>query len=173
MKNLGLFSLLLLATLFLGTAFKPVAEAKINWMTIEQAAEASKKKPRKVIVDVYTDWCGWCKRMDKDTFDNPEVAKYVNENFYAVKFNAEGADNVIFRDKVYKFNPGYKSHDLAVEWLGGQMGYPTIVYLDEKHNKIAAVPGYFKADQMTKLLRYMKDEQYKKNVKLQDYLEKN
>ena len=64
-------------------------EAQIKWMTFEQMQEAQKKQPRKVIIDMYTDWCGWCKRMDKNTFEHPVIAAYMNENFYAIKFNAE------------------------------------------------------------------------------------
>uniref|UniRef100_A0A3Q2YUK7 Spermatogenesis-associated protein 20-like TRX domain-containing protein n=1 Tax=Hippocampus comes TaxID=109280 RepID=A0A3Q2YUK7_HIPCM len=49
---------------------------------------------KKVFIDIYTDWCGWCKKMDKDTFQNPEVAAYMNENFLMVKMDAEGKDPI-------------------------------------------------------------------------------
>ena len=52
-------------------------------------------------MDVYTDWCGWCKRMDATTFENPAIAKYMSENFYCVKFNAESQKEVTFKGQKY------------------------------------------------------------------------
>ena len=141
---------------------EPSGEEKIEWLTIEEAAERAKKHPRKIIVDVYTNWCGWCKRMDKATFGDAAVAKYVSEHFYAVKFNAESPDNVIFKDEVYRFNPQNKANDLAVKWLQGQMGYPTIVYLDEKLNTIQAMGGYKGPEEYPAILEYFKTNAYKK-----------
>lgn len=118
------------------------ADAKIEWVSVEQLPELQKKQKRKVMVDVYTDWCGWCKVMDRKTFSDACVIEYVNKNFYAVKFNAEGDKNIIFYDKVYKFNSGIGMHDLAAKWLGPRAGFPTIAYLNEKGELIKAVPGY-------------------------------
>lgn len=127
-------------------------ESKINWVSIEKIQELQKKQPRKVMVDVYTDWCGWCKVMDRKTFSNQEVIDYVNKNFYAVKFNAEGTSNVIYYDKVYKFNSGANVHELAIKWLGARMGFPTIAYLDEKGELIEAQPGYKDPQQLKDVL---------------------
>ncbi len=149
---------------------KPQA-ATIEWLTIEEAAKRNKTNPRKILVDVYTDWCGWCKKMDKTTFANPEVAEYVNKNFYAVKFNAEGTENIIFNNKVYKYNKGKEVHDLAVNLLKGQMGYPTVAYLNEKLELIMPIPGYFNAQDYQKVLSYINDGQYKKQP-LDKYLGK-
>ena len=52
----------------------------VKWMTFEEAIEAQKTEPRLVFVDVYTDWCGWCKKMDAGTFNQSDVAKLLNEN---------------------------------------------------------------------------------------------
>lgn len=61
----------------------------IKWMGFNEAIEACKKEPKMIFIDVFTDWCGWCKRMDATTFKNPVIAKYMNDKFYAVKFDAE------------------------------------------------------------------------------------
>ena len=58
------------------------SDKEITWLNFEQVAELNKKNPRKVIVEVYTDWCGWCKKMDKTTFQHPEIIKYINQNYY-------------------------------------------------------------------------------------------
>ena len=75
---------------------------KVNWITIEKAQELQKKVPKNIIMDVYTNWCGPCKLMDKYTFQNPDVANYLNDNFYSVKFNAEGDEKVIFKGRNFK-----------------------------------------------------------------------
>ena len=67
---------------------------EINWMTLDEAVEAQKTTPKKIMMDAYTIWCGPCKMLDKNTFHNKDVADYVNKNYYAVKFNAEGNENV-------------------------------------------------------------------------------
>ena len=148
------------------TAAKPAE--KIKWMTIEQAAERIKQEPRKVVIDVYTDWCGWCKKMDKDTFTDPEVAALVNKHYYAVKLDAEGKDPITLNGHTYTFKPEYRSHELAVALLQGQMSYPTTVYLDEKFNMLAPVPGYLDAKNFSKILRYF-GENHHKQMNFQEY----
>jgi thioredoxin-related protein len=149
------------------------AEGGIQWLTVEEMEKAQKKEKRKVVVDVYTDWCGWCKQMDKATFADPKVAEYINKNFYAVKFNAEGYENIIFQDRVYKFVPSRKSHELANEWMGGAMSYPTTVYLDEKLRLIGSVPGFFPAQTYTKVLQFFEEGVYKKkDISLEAYISK-
>jgi thioredoxin-related protein len=135
----------------------------INWLTIEEAEEANKKEPRKIIVDVYTDWCGWCKKMDKSTFQNEKIAEYVNANFYAVKFNAEQRDSLVFRNSKFKFvsqgKRGY--HELAAALLQGKMSYPSIVYLDEELNMIQPIPGYMDAKQFETVINYFAGNHHK------------
>ncbi len=134
----------------------------IEWISFEEAEKRSKKKPRKIFIDVYTDWCGWCKKMDSDTFSNPEIAKYVNQNFYAVKFNAEGKEPITLNGKTYTLAPGNKTHQLAIELLNGRLGYPTTVYLDEKFNMLSAQPGYLTVEQLDKILHFYGDNNHKK-----------
>jgi len=115
------------------------ADGKIYWMDIETAEKKMKENPKKIMIDAYTSWCGWCKRMDKDTFANPEVVKLVNENFYAVKFNTEKRDPVKFKGKVYEYDPkiGRKgTNTLAKVLLKGRLSYPTISFLDAVYSII-------------------------------------
>lgn len=140
---------------------KPVAE-KVQWLTIEQAAEKMKQEPRKIMVDVYTDWCGWCKKMDKNTFTDPEVAAIINKHYYAVKLDAEGEKPITLKGHTFKFKPEYKAHELAVALLNGQMSFPTTVYLDEQMNMLTPVPGYLDAKSITPILRYFGEDHHKK-----------
>ena len=74
---------------------------EINWLSVEEAVALQKKEPRAIMMDVYTTWCGPCKMLDRNTFKNPDVIEYINANYYAVKFNAEGDETVNFKDKTY------------------------------------------------------------------------
>jgi thioredoxin-related protein len=131
-------------------------KAKINWMTIDQAFEAIKKEPRKIVIDVYTDWCGWCKVMDKNTFSDEKVINFVNKKYYAVKLNAEAAGEVRIGDKKYTYP------QLAAELMQGKMSYPTIVYLDEKFSMIQPIPGYQDAKAFHQVITFLGDNHYKK-----------
>lgn len=137
------------------------SDKEIHWMTMDEVQVAMKKKPKKVFVDVYTDWCGWCKVMDKKTFSNPEVIKYVNQNFYAVKFNAEQKDSLRFNGKMYGFSPEMRANTLAVELLNGQLSYPTSVVLEENFANPQAIPGYLDVKTIEKILKYIAGNVYK------------
>lgn len=140
------------------------SQSKINWMDFEQAIEANEQEPRKILIDVYTDWCGWCKRMDASTFSDPQVVDYVNKHFYAIKLNAEKAAPITLKDKEYKVDSNLGrngTHTLAVELLNGKMSYPTIVYLDDRFNMLSPVPGYMSAKDIEKVLRFFAEDIYK------------
>jgi thioredoxin-related protein len=143
----------------------------IKWITIDEALKQNKAKPKKIIIDVYTDWCGWCKRMDKDTYANSVIVKYINDNYYAVKFNAEQRGPVSFKNKIYNFQAqgGRGVHEFAYMLLNGQMGYPSTAFINTDLQVIGAVSGYKDPDNMDILLRYIKEEKYKTGVTLQQY----
>jgi thioredoxin-related protein len=137
---------------------------KIHWMSLEEAYIAVQKEPRKIVIDVFTGWCGWCKVMDQKTFSEAKVAEYVNKNFYAVKLDAEQKEDITLGSQKYSFvvqgQGGY--HQAAAGLMGGKMSYPTIVYLDEKFNLIQAVPGYQDAKQFHQIITFFGDNFYKK-----------
>lgn len=165
MKNLGYLLIVVLLA-----SFKPIPKEvanKINWVTIEEAIALQKTAPKKIIMDVYTNWCGPCKMLDKNTFQNEDVANYVNEHFYAVKFNAEGNDNVIYKDKTYG-NPNYdatkanrrnSAHEFS-RYLKVN-AYPTMVFFDEEANYITPVTGYLKPQQLELYLKLFQSDKHK------------
>ncbi len=163
-QNIMFSALLGTAVLVLGMAFsfRPAA-SNVQWITFEEAVERSKTEKKKIFVDVYTDWCGWCKVMDKNTFNNPEIARYLNENFYPVKFNAEQREDITFRDYTFKFVPsgGRGYHELAASLLNNKLSYPTVVFLDEDFNMIQPLPGYQKPHQFEKIVKFIGGNHFK------------
>jgi thioredoxin-related protein len=145
------------------TAKKIVAETisdkEINWLSIDQVQEKMKKTPKKVYVDVYTGWCGWCKVMDQKTFSNPGVISYLNKNFYAVKFDAEQVDSVHFLGNHYGLEG--RTNQFAIQLLRGQMSYPTTVILEENFQNPQIIPGYLEVKTIEPILKYFGDNLYK------------
>jgi thioredoxin-related protein len=123
---------------------------EINWLSITEAYKMNQQEPRKIFVDVYTNWCGWCKKMDKETFSNPEVVEIVNEKFYAVKLNAENTEPIIMA--------GDTTTAQMIARSMGVTGYPTIVYIKEDFKTIQPVSGYQNAskfkDTLEKILEW-------------------
>ena len=140
----------------------------VQWLSFEDAVSSNTNSPKKIFIDMYTNWCGWCKRMDATTFTNPQVAAYMNEHFYSVKLNAETKDSIFFKDKYFQYKPEYKSNELAAIMMNGQMSYPTSVYLDGESNLIGPVPGYLTAEQFLPILKYFAEDFYK-TISWDDY----
>ncbi|MFY7829913.1 MAG: thioredoxin family protein [Flectobacillus sp.] len=136
------------------------SKPKINWMTLEQAFQAIQKEPRKIVIDVYTGWCGWCKVMDQKTFTDPKVIEFINQKYYAVKLDAEQKEDITIGTQKFVWQNGY--NQAGVQLLQGKMSFPTIVYLDEKFNMIQPVPGYQDALQFHQIITYFGDNHYKK-----------
>jgi thioredoxin-related protein len=136
--------------------------SKVKWHTIEEAEKLNQQQPRKIMIDVYTDWCGWCKKMDKETFNHPVIADYINQYFYPVKLDAESKEEIVFNGTTYKFVAqgarGY--HELAAGLLNGKMSYPSIAYMNEKKELLGAIPGYYTPDRIEPLLNYIVEEKY-------------
>lgn len=138
---------------------------RIDWMSWEQAIEKAKSDKKKILVDVYTQSCVWCKRMDQQTFSRPELAAYINANFYPVKFDAQQKKDITYRNKVYRYEKidgGKGHHELAAEIMSGSMSYPTIVFLDEEQNVIQAIVGFKTAEQFEMIASYFATDSYMK-----------
>src|SRR4051812_31015754 len=83
---------------------------KIHWISLQELNEQYYKNPKPILIDVYTEWCGWCKQMDRTTYQNSKLAAYVNEKYYAVKFDAESNDTVFFNKQKFAYNPAVRAN---------------------------------------------------------------
>jgi thioredoxin-related protein len=143
-----------------------VQAQKINWMTMNEALEAQKKTPKKIFMDVFTTWCGPCKLLDKNTFSNPDVIAYINKNYYAVKFNAEGTESITFEDFTYT-NPNYQEGRKgrnSTHFFADALklrGYPSLVFFEENGKLIQAIPGYKTPQQLEIYLKMIFTDEYK------------
>lgn len=172
--GLGIAAVIVIAQSFMNT-WQPVTDepkSPVNWVTFSEAVALQKKNPKPIMVDVYTSWCGPCRMMSANTFGNATIAKYLNDNFYSVKFNAETFDSVSFNGYTFKNNnaPGTNrpAHDFAVSILDGKLVYPSIVFLNEQIQRIQVVTGYYQPTQFEPLMKYFGSGKYK-DTKYEDF----
>ena len=175
MKKIFVFILSLISV---SCAFSQnVPTKQITWMSWQEAMSQREKFiaenkqaliegnvfPKKVFIDVYTSWCGWCKKMDASTFIDPVVADYMNTNFYAVKMDGEMKDTILFNNHSFT-NPApgvnRSAHTLPASLLDYKLSYPTYILLDENLSRIAIYPGYKTAEDLLAILLFFKTNQH-------------
>lgn len=142
---------------------------EMRWYTIEEVIQIKKDNPnddKAVFIDVYTDWCGWCKRMDATTFKDERVQEILSSEYYPVKFDGEARRDIEFQETVFKYvasgRRGY--HELAAALLQGKMSYPTVVFLDANMNMIQPLPGFRQANEILPILHYIGKEVYQEKA---------
>src|SRR5262245_30768081 len=151
-------ALLLLVLLSLAP---PVRAGGVTWIGWNEGLAAAAGSGKPIIVDVYTDWCGWCKRMDRDTYASAEVSDYVNRHFVMVRLNAESSQRV-----------SYVGRSLTARALAGGFnvtGYPTTIFLRPNGDHMVNVPGYLAPDKFLKLAHYIGDGALDRGVKWEEY----
>lgn len=164
-------AIIFLFTIFLfGTIY---AQNGVNWMTWDQAVAANNKEPKLIFVDTYTDWCGWCKKMDATTFSHPVIAAYMNKYYYAVKMDAEMKDTIQFNGYTF-VNPRPEvkrsTHQLAASLLDNKLSYPSFIFLNSKFERMQILPGYKTAKQFEPIIRYFV-EGAQQGILYEDYME--
>ncbi len=152
--------------------FGQISTGQVNWITFEEAETKFQTEKRKIFVDVYTDWCGWCKKMDASTFQEDLIGEYLNDHYYSIKFNAEQKEDITFNGRTYKYvkygKRGY--HELALEILKGKLSYPSIVFMDEELTVIQPIEGYKGPERFKKIMTYFARDLHK-SVPWKSYLQ--
>lgn len=158
----GLILLVLLMVNFMVIAQNN--STKINWISFDELELAYAANPKPILVDVYTDWCGWCKKMDKDTYQNTKLVNYVNDKYYAVKFNAESKDSVRFNGKTYLYDKRNKINELAIYLTFGRLEFPHTVFLSTLDGRPAPLSGYLKPADMEGPVKFFGELAYGKQT---------
>jgi thioredoxin-related protein len=166
-KYLFIISLSLISKISFSQEIVP--PSLVKWYTLEEAMKLAESNPRPIMLDIYTDWCSWCKFMMKTTFANKGIADYINNNYYPARFDAETFDTITFKGQKY-FNRkigNRPSHDLASLLLDGNLSYPSLVFFDLEKNK-TIIPGYKEAKDIEPILVYFA-ENVNKSASLDDF----
>jgi thioredoxin-related protein len=122
----------------------------IEWLDFETAIDRNQLEKKFIFIDMYTDWCGYCKKMDATTFRDPSVINFIDQNFYAVKMNPEAKIAIAYKEVLYE-QKAYGSkfyNELAVNLLSGKMAFPSFVILNKKEVKRGVIAGYQTANQL-------------------------
>ena len=137
----------------------------VKWLSFDELEEAMKKNPKKILVDIYTDWCVYCRMLDDKTLQNKEIADFLNTYFYCVKLNAEKSGKVNFNDETYQLlsHDGAAMHELSIALYGksDEVAYPALILLNENYEILFRHVGYIKSKELSPLLEFLGKDIYK------------
>lgn len=154
-------AVLIMLAIAQGSSAQGVARKDMAWISLAEAENAASNAPRPVLIDLYTDWCGWCKQMDKKTYKNEKVIRYLQDKYYSVKLDAETKQSMYWKGKEYKFNGQYKTNEIALFFTGGQLSYPTTVIIPAPGEDPQPIPGYLEPKDLELIVKYFGDGAYK------------
>lgn len=155
------YALLFLLFGFSTVKVTPTSHEKLDWLNMGDLSQKMKENPRPVLIDLYTNWCNWCKVMDDGTYRNHQVVDYIKSHFYAVKLDAQAKEVVDWKHRTYGYNPGYQVNDFALFVTEGNPGFPTTVIVPDEKSSPLVVPGYLDATEIEPVLKYFGEGAYK------------
>jgi len=161
MKQSKIFAIVLVVLFSINTFAKGPDDSKIKWYSFDEGLKKSIELKKKIIMDVYTDWCVWCKKMDNATYSNLNVVSYLRDNYIAIKLDAESKKKISYQGKELT----EQEFSRAV----GVTGYPATVFFDNAANLITVVPGYIESKDFLNIITFLGEDIYK-SKSYEDYL---
>lgn len=154
---------ILVAFLFILCSFKVTLTAhdKLQWMNMSELKQKMKLESKPALIDLYTNWCYWCKVMDKKTYTNAKVIAYIKDHFYPVKVDAETKEIIEWKNKLYSYNSNYKVNDFTMYATSGQPGFPTTVIFTDDYSDPISIQGFLEPREMEPILKYFGEGAYK------------
>ena len=169
-KKLIIFTLTAIVALVLTSCSdekKPAANIDmsgiVDWQSLAKGLEISKKEGKPLIIYFYTDWCTYCKQMESEIFRDREITDWMNEHYVSVKVNPEKETEkiTIMGDKITPME--------LMGYMGGK-GFPATVFWDKNGKPVTTFPGYMPRDDFLPLIKYMHEEYYNQDIRLDDYI---
>ncbi len=158
-----------LITLIVFYTYSALQSAELSKSNFKNGYAKALKEKKPIVIDLYTDWCHWCKVMEKKTFNDPEIKKQLNDEFVFIQLNPDNSkETVSFLHDQGEFKGSVNEFTQALRVTG----YPSMVFMDKTGKVVTVIPGYIPKETFAPLLNYMKSECYSKKVNLQDYLDK-
>ena len=151
---------LVTVVLFLAAASGTLLAGGPKWRTFDAGLAEARMTHKKVLVDVYTDWCKWCKKLDADTYSNSKVLAYLEKTYVPVKMNGEGMGKVAYKE--------LKGTETDLTRAFGVRGFPTIIFLDSDGEMITQIATYLDADRFLPVIKFIGDDKYK-TMSFDDY----
>lgn len=151
--------------IIIGSVFGVAGDkTELQWRSFDAGLAEAKASHKKILLDIYTDWCGWCKKLDSDVYSNQKVAAYLAQAYIPVKLNAESSKKLSYKEKAQS--------EMELARAFGVQGYPTIIFLDSQGEPINSIGGYVNADRFLPIAQYIGDDQYK-TMTWDEYKSKN
>ena len=149
-------ALLSLALPVLGAFLPGPADAQVAWRGWDEGLREARQSGRPVLVDVYTDWCGFCRRMDREVYSRADVREYLESRFVPIKLDAESDAAAQYEGRSWTYR------SLAARFR--VTGYPTTVFLKPTGQHVINVPGYIPPERFRLVLRYVGEGHLERGV---------